>query len=257
MSPIHKLAFLVLISLSASMQPALAAHYDPKDVAEIREVVEAFRAGESPLQQFSCTGPLKALTIFEDITRKNGRRIKRVYIDGSGGNEFVTRVEGSYVSYQYDGRKEEIRYYPKQRRLEFWEGGARVPDEVFSKCTASGDEAAATGVIRTLEVKNYRCEDHIVTVSIVDKSMVRVKSEYSDGTSSEELMRVLLADGVIKYISEDSLRKETSDWGKAQGPNFRSFHVRFDPKADALYFWSQGGGRQGPANMYQTCVRER
>ncbi len=43
MSPIHKLAFVVLISLSVSLQPALAAHNDPKDVAEIREVVEEFR----------------------------------------------------------------------------------------------------------------------------------------------------------------------------------------------------------------------
>ncbi len=43
MSPIKKLAFACLLLLSASLQPALAAHNDPKDVAAIREVVEAFR----------------------------------------------------------------------------------------------------------------------------------------------------------------------------------------------------------------------
>ena len=43
MSPLKKLAFASLLLLSSSLQPALAAHNDPKDVAAIREVVEAFR----------------------------------------------------------------------------------------------------------------------------------------------------------------------------------------------------------------------
>lgn len=43
MSPLKSLAFIALASLSASLQPALAAHNDPEDVAAIREVVEAFR----------------------------------------------------------------------------------------------------------------------------------------------------------------------------------------------------------------------
>ena len=43
MSPLKNLAFIALASLSASLQPAIAAHNDPKDVAAIREIVEAFR----------------------------------------------------------------------------------------------------------------------------------------------------------------------------------------------------------------------
>lgn len=39
----QKLALVALISLSAGLQPALAAHNDPDDVAAVREVVEAFR----------------------------------------------------------------------------------------------------------------------------------------------------------------------------------------------------------------------
>lgn len=37
------LAFAALLSLSASLQPALAAQNDPEDVAAVRAVVEAFR----------------------------------------------------------------------------------------------------------------------------------------------------------------------------------------------------------------------
>lgn len=43
MRPLKRLAFIALLSLSPSLQPALAAHNDPGDVAAIREVVEAFR----------------------------------------------------------------------------------------------------------------------------------------------------------------------------------------------------------------------
>jgi len=43
MSPLKNLAFVVLLSLSPGLHPALAANNDPKDVAAIREVVEAFR----------------------------------------------------------------------------------------------------------------------------------------------------------------------------------------------------------------------
>ena len=43
MSPLRAFAVVALISLSPALQPALAADNDPKDVAAIREVVEAFR----------------------------------------------------------------------------------------------------------------------------------------------------------------------------------------------------------------------
>lgn len=43
MSPLKAFAFVALLSLSFGLQPALAAHNDPKDVAAVREVVEAFR----------------------------------------------------------------------------------------------------------------------------------------------------------------------------------------------------------------------
>lgn len=43
MSPLKKLAFIALLSLSPSLQPALATDNDSEDVAAIREVVEAFR----------------------------------------------------------------------------------------------------------------------------------------------------------------------------------------------------------------------
>jgi hypothetical protein len=43
MSPLKNLAFVALASLSASLQPAMAVHNDPGDVAAIREIVEAFR----------------------------------------------------------------------------------------------------------------------------------------------------------------------------------------------------------------------
>ena len=43
MSPLKRLAFAALLVFSSSLQPALAAHNEPKDVAAIREVVEAFR----------------------------------------------------------------------------------------------------------------------------------------------------------------------------------------------------------------------
>ncbi|CAN7487698.1 nuclear transport factor 2 family protein [Pseudoxanthomonas sp. LjRoot143] len=45
MSSIQKLvlALTLALSLSIGLQPAMAAHNDPKDVAAIREVVEAFR----------------------------------------------------------------------------------------------------------------------------------------------------------------------------------------------------------------------
>lgn len=43
MSPLKKLTFASLLLLSSSLQPALAAHNDPKDVSAIREVVEVFR----------------------------------------------------------------------------------------------------------------------------------------------------------------------------------------------------------------------
>lgn len=44
MSPLGKLAFAALLLLPCSLQPALAAQNDPKDVAAIGEVVEAFRS---------------------------------------------------------------------------------------------------------------------------------------------------------------------------------------------------------------------
>ena len=43
MSPLRKLAFIALVSVSISLQPAMATHNDPGDVAAIREIVEAFR----------------------------------------------------------------------------------------------------------------------------------------------------------------------------------------------------------------------
>lgn len=43
MKPLLKLALLALLSLSVGPQPALGAQNDPKDVAAIRDVVEAFR----------------------------------------------------------------------------------------------------------------------------------------------------------------------------------------------------------------------
>jgi len=43
MSPLKAFAFVALLSLTSALQPAIAAHNDPKDVAAIREVVEAFR----------------------------------------------------------------------------------------------------------------------------------------------------------------------------------------------------------------------
>jgi hypothetical protein len=43
MSPLKALAFIVVLSLLPSLQSALASSNDPKDVAAIREVVEAFR----------------------------------------------------------------------------------------------------------------------------------------------------------------------------------------------------------------------
>jgi hypothetical protein len=43
MAPLHKLALVALLTLSAGPQAALGAQNDPKDVAAIREVVEAFR----------------------------------------------------------------------------------------------------------------------------------------------------------------------------------------------------------------------
>ena len=43
MSPLKKLAFIALVSLSTSLQPAIAAHNDPGDVAAIHQIVEAFR----------------------------------------------------------------------------------------------------------------------------------------------------------------------------------------------------------------------
>ncbi|MFC3715057.1 nuclear transport factor 2 family protein [Luteimonas soli] len=43
MSPLKKLAFIALVSLSTSLQPAMAVHNDPGDVAAIRGIVEAFR----------------------------------------------------------------------------------------------------------------------------------------------------------------------------------------------------------------------
>ncbi|TYT26722.1 nuclear transport factor 2 family protein [Luteimonas viscosa] len=43
MSPLKKIAFITFVLLSASLQPAVAAHNEPRDVAAIREIVEAFR----------------------------------------------------------------------------------------------------------------------------------------------------------------------------------------------------------------------
>ncbi len=43
MSPLKRLAFAALFLLPSSLQPALAGHNDPENVAAIREVVEAFR----------------------------------------------------------------------------------------------------------------------------------------------------------------------------------------------------------------------
>ena len=43
MAPLKKFALVTLLSLSAGLQPAMAAHNDPEDVAAVREVVEAFR----------------------------------------------------------------------------------------------------------------------------------------------------------------------------------------------------------------------
>lgn len=43
MEPLRTLAILALLSLSVGPQPALGAQNDPKDVAAIRDVVEAFR----------------------------------------------------------------------------------------------------------------------------------------------------------------------------------------------------------------------
>ena len=43
MSPLRAFAVVALLLLSPALQPALAADNDPKDVAAIREVVEAFR----------------------------------------------------------------------------------------------------------------------------------------------------------------------------------------------------------------------
>lgn len=43
MAPLKKLALVALLSLSAGLQPAIAAHNNPEDVAAVREVVEAFR----------------------------------------------------------------------------------------------------------------------------------------------------------------------------------------------------------------------
>ena len=43
MTLLQKVAIAAPLSLSACLQPALAAHNDPEDVAAIRDVVEAFR----------------------------------------------------------------------------------------------------------------------------------------------------------------------------------------------------------------------
>ena len=43
MSPLRALVFVAVLTLSFGLQPAIAAQNDPKDVAAIREVVEAFR----------------------------------------------------------------------------------------------------------------------------------------------------------------------------------------------------------------------
>ena len=43
MSSLRAFAFVAMLALSFGLQPALAAQNDPKDVAAIREVVEAFR----------------------------------------------------------------------------------------------------------------------------------------------------------------------------------------------------------------------
>lgn len=211
---------------------------------------------EPPLQEFACTGLLKSLTIFNDATRPNGRRIKTLYVDNSGKNEFATRVpKGGYISYQYEGNKEEIRYYSSGMRLEFWEGGAKVSDD-FAKCAAQEQEKKSSGVVRETEWKTYECGDEIVTVSQVSSDMVRVKSRYNDGTSSEDFMSVLRVNGLVKWITEESQRREVSEWGKSQGPGFSSFHLRYDQEKDQIQFWSQGGGKMESAKMYKTCSRK-
>lgn len=43
MAPLKKLVLVALLSLSAGLQPALGAQNNPRDVAAVREVVEAFR----------------------------------------------------------------------------------------------------------------------------------------------------------------------------------------------------------------------
>ena len=43
MSPLRAFVCVALLALSFSLQPAIAAQNDPKDVAAIREVVEAYR----------------------------------------------------------------------------------------------------------------------------------------------------------------------------------------------------------------------
>jgi hypothetical protein len=213
--------------------------------------------GEAPLQAFECSGMLKSLTIFEDLTRPNGRRIARKYIDDSQGNEFVTRVsQADYVSYQYEGNKEEIRYDAGTRKLEFWEDGVKVPSEIFAECVAASAEANATGVVRKIEFKKYVCQDMVVTVSQLSPALVRVKSTYRDGTTSEDMMSVLKGNGFSKWITEESQRREKSAWGKTQGKGFSSFHLRYDEITDQIQFWSQGGGKMKPANMHNVCNRD-
>jgi hypothetical protein len=57
-----------------------------------------------------------------------------------------------------------------------------------------------------------------------------------------------------KWFSDESMRKQQSAWGKAQGPGFESFHLRSIKKGSAIEFWSQGGGKQDAAKPYATCT---
>lgn len=211
------------------------------------------------LQSFQCTGVLRSVEIYEDETRENGRQIKQLYIDDSFGTDFVTRVQrGGYVQYRFDGDKEEIRYYASQDRLEFWENGVRVPDEVFSKCTARGEASKATGIVRQVAYRKYDCGNKTVIVSDASNGQLRLKTQFSDGTSSEDIMYVSkIDDDTERWISDESLRKEKSAWAMAQGSGFASYHARFHKSRDEIRFWSQGGGKQDPANMHTVCARRK
>jgi hypothetical protein len=78
---------------------------------------------------------------------------------------------------------------------------------------------------------------------------VKLQTVYVDGGTDGELLQILDGTGYVKLQNKTCQRLEK----KEGGAGYSGCHVRYFPERNQLQFWSQGGGKMGPAKMFTAC----